>query len=159
MSGTGIKRLKVGRAYTQHTAPLMVPGVFWVTGVLGMLMGFWRLWSVCTWVLRGVVGGGPVIASVHCFTLAGLTMVMMGTLYQLTPVLLNCEPVATKHATSQWALYTLGLIFFVTGLNCGALWAIGVGGNGVLVGIAYFLLNMVSRIRHRSTWNITAWFF
>lgn len=52
-----------------------------------------------------------------------------------------------------------GLIFFVTKLNSGAVWAIEVGGSGVLVGIAYFLLNMVSRIRHRSTWHITAWFF
>lgn len=159
MNGTAIKRLKVGRPYTQRTAPLMVPGLFWVTGVLGMLVGFWRLWAVRRWVLLGTVGGGPVIASVHCFTLAGLTMVMMGALYQLMPVLLNCEPVAAKHAAGQWVLYTLGLIFFISGLNSGDEWALALGGSGILVGIGYFLLNMATRIRYRSTWNITAWFF
>ncbi len=159
MKRNATKSLKIGRAYTQRTSRLVVPVLFWTTGAVGIMIGFWRLWAVRGLVLRGSVGQGRVIASVHLFTLAGFTMLMMGALYQLTPVLLNCEPVEVRYSTSQWAIYTLGILFFVMGLNCGWMSGLAMGGSGIVVGIAYFLVNLTGRIRLRTTWNITAWFF
>ena len=152
-------KLKVGRAYTKNASPLAVPLLFWITGVLGIIAGFWRLGVAGPLVLRGLVGVGPVLTSVHLFTLAGFTMVMMGALYQLTPVLLNCAPVRLPPAVIQWGIYTVAVAFFVIGLNVGQAWVIASGASGLVVGIAFFLINVLGRLGHRTTWNITAWFF
>ncbi len=63
--------LKVGRVYTQQTTRFMVPALFWVTGVLGILTGFWRLSTVRRLVLQGGVGQGSVIAAVQFFRWLG----------------------------------------------------------------------------------------
>ena len=153
------KALAVGRAHTDKTAPFFVPVLFWVTGAVSILTGFWRLWAVRDLLLAEEIGQGPVIAAVHLFTLGGLTMLMMGALYQLTPVLLNCDPVPAKRSVSQWGIYTAGVAFFVTGLNGAGPAALWIGGSGIIVGLAFFLVNMFQRFRRRQTWNITAWFF
>lgn len=153
------KALAVGRAHTDRTAPFSVPVLFWVAGTVSILTGFWRLWAVRDLLLAGDIGQGPVIAAVHLFTLGGLTMLMMGALYQLTPVLLNCDPVPAKRSVMQWGIYTAGVAFFVTGLNGTVPAALWIGGSGIMVGLAFFLVNMFQRFRQRQTWNITAWFF
>ncbi len=84
---------------------------------------------------------------------------MMGAMYQLTPVLLNCEPVPARYSVDQWAIYTIGISLFVVGMNDHWLMGLGLGGSGIEVGIAFFLINLARRIRSRGTWNITAWFF
>lgn len=153
-----LKRLKVGRAHTDKTAPLAVPVLFWTTGALGMLAGFWRLWAARQDWLATTMGQGVVLATVHCFTLAGLTMVMMGALYQLMPVLLNCSPTPAWRPVAQWALYTAGIIVLVYGFNGGIPVALASGGAGVIIGIAFFLGNMASLLGRRTTFNITGWF-
>lgn len=159
MTPRAVKNLKVGRAYTNRTARFSVPVLFWATGSLGIMAGLWRLWVVRGLLLRGSVGQGPVIASVHLFTLAGFTMLMMGALYQLVPVLLNCEPVPMRYSVAQWAIYTIGITLFVFGVNGHWMMELGLGGSGILTGVAFFLANLAGRIRQRTTWNITAWFF
>lgn len=154
-----IRRLKVGRAHTEQTAPLAVPLWFWLTGVLGILAGLWHLAGVAGIVLLGRVGTGPVLETVHSFTLAGFTMVMMGALYQLTPVLLNVPPVKRRRVILQWAVYTLGLLAFLLGLGAGWVWAEAVGGTGVVLGILLFLGHVGGRLRQRTTFNVTAVFF
>lgn len=154
-----IPQLKIGRTYTDKTAPLAVPLLFWATGSLGVLVGLWRLASVAVPLLSGSVGEGPVLEAVHSFTLAGFTMVMMGALYQLIPVLLNVFPVSAPRAFIQWAVYTLGLIGFLVGLENGWTWVLACGGTGVVVGILWFLSNVIGRLRQSTTFNVTAWFF
>lgn len=159
MRGGALRQLKLGRTYTDRTAPLGIPLLFWATGVLGVLMGLWRLASAARPLLWGHVGTGSVLQAVHSFTLAGFTMVMMGALYQLAPVLLNVSPVAPRRVFVQWGVYTLGLAGFLLGFGTGSTWALGVGGTGVALGILLFLFNVAGRLRHRMTFNVTAWFF
>ncbi|PSR21944.1 MAG: hypothetical protein C7B45_08610 [Sulfobacillus acidophilus] len=154
-----IRQLRIGRTYTDKTAPLAVPLLFWSTGSLGVLVGLWRLAAVAIPVLSGIVGAGSVLEAVHSFTLAGFTMVMMGALYQLIPVLLNVPPVSASRAFTQWTVYTLGLIGFLAGLATGWTWALACGGTGVVVGILLFLGNVGGRLRQSTTFNVTAWFF
>lgn len=154
-----VRRLKVGRIYTDRSAPLAVPLLFWATGILGVLVGLWRLAAAARLVLLGRVGAGAVLAAVHSFTLAGFTMVMMGALYQLIPVLLNVSPVAPTRAFVQWIVYTLGLAGFVVGLSTGWTWTLGCGGAGVVLGILLFLGQVIGRLRQRAVFNVTAWFF
>ncbi|NMP23261.1 hypothetical protein [Sulfobacillus harzensis] len=154
-----IRQLKVGRAHTDKTAPLLVPLLFWGTGVFGILVGLWRLTVVARPLLLGMVGAGSVLEAVHSFTLAGFTMVMMGALYQLIPVLLNVPPVPGYRAFVQWGVYTLGLIGFLLGLYTGRSWLLETGGVGVVLGILLFLGNVGGRLVQRTTFNVTAWFF
>ena len=142
-----IQQLKIGRTYTDRSAHLAVPLLFWATGSLGVLVGLWRLASVAAPLLSGLVGTGPVLEAVHSFSLAGFTMVMMGALYQLIPVLLNVPPVTATRAFLQWAVYTLGLVGFLVGLATGCTWALACGGTGVVVGILWFLGNVGGRSR------------
>lgn len=151
--------LKVGRANTNRTSPLLVPLIFWVAGTVAIMAGLWRLFVVRRLFLNGDVGAGRVIAAVHLFTLGGFTMVMMGALYQLVPVLLNTEPVRPRLATIQWAVYASGVVTFVVGMNDASTGAIGVGGIGLLLGIGFFVANVGGRFRLRKTFNITGWFF
>lgn len=148
-------RLTVGRVYTDRTTALGVPLLFWGTGVLGILVGLWRLARESRRLVHGQVGTGSVIAVVHLFTLAGFTMVMMGALYQLTSVLLNCDPVPAWRAWVQWAFYVAGVACFVTGMAGNHFVWIVAGGVGLVVGIGAFLANMAGRFRRRTTWNIT----
>ncbi len=153
------RQLKVGRAHTDKTAPLAVPLLFWLTGALGILMGLWRLTTVATLLLKGLTGAGGVLAAVHSFTLAGFTMLMMGALYQLMPVLLNVAPVSTSRVFIQWGVYTLGLIGFLLGLSTGTSGVLALGGVGVVLGIILFIGNVGERLWRRTTFNVTAWFF
>lgn len=154
-----LRQLKVGRAHTDKTAPLLVPLLFWITGVLGILMGLWRLTTVGALLLRGFTGAGGVLEAVHSFTLAGFTMLMMGALYQLVPVLLNVTPVPTNRVFVQWGVYTLGLVGFLFGLFTGKSGLLGIGGVGVVLGILLFIGNVGERLWRRTTFNVTAWFF
>lgn len=158
MNYPNLKRLKVGRVHPDKTSVLSVPALFWATGALGMLTGLWRLWAARHDLFAVATGKGALLAAVHCFTLAGLTMVMMGALYQLVPVLLNCSATPTWRAVGQWALYTVGIIVFVCGFNGGNPVALSLGGSGVVLGIGLFLGNMASLLHHRTTFNITGWF-
>lgn len=152
-------QLKVGRAHTDKTAPLSVPFLFWLTGVLGVLMGLWRLSTIATPLLGGMIGAGAVLATVHSFTLCGFTMLMMGALYQFMPVLLNVAPVPPYRVFIQWGVYTFGLIGFVWGLSTGQSLILEIGGVGIVVGIILFIGNVGERLWHRTTFNVTVWFF
>jgi hypothetical protein len=155
MMFTRYSQLKVGRAYTDNTSVLGVPLIFWGTGALGILVGLLRLARESAHIVAGQVGSGAVIAVVHLFTLAGFTMVMMGALYQLNPVLLNCDPVPARRAWFQWALYVAGVSGFVEGMAANQLGWIVAGGVGLVLGIGAFLTNIAGRLRRRTTWNIT----
>ncbi len=151
--------MKLGRIYPEKTTRLVVPVLFWATGIVSIIAGLFRVWAVRSLLFRGDVGRGSVISTIHLFTLGGLTMLMMGALYQLGPVLLNCDPVATRYSFSQWAIYLIGIAFFVFGLNYNWTLGLALGGIGVSAGIVFFLINMVGRIRRRNTWNGPALFF
>ncbi len=153
-----IKKLKIGRTHTDQTTVLAVPLLFWVTGCLGILFGLWRLAFVAQALLSGLVRQGTVLEAIHSFTLAGFTMVMMGALYQLIPVLLNVPPVSPMRVVIQWMLYALGLVAFLLGLAIGATWVLVCGGTGVVGGIVLFLANVGGRIRRSRRFNVIALF-
>lgn len=154
-----LRQLKVGRAHTDKTAPLFVPLLFWISGVLGILTGLWRLTTVADLLLAGRIGAGGVLGAVHSFTLAGFTMLMMGALYQLVPVLLNVAPVPTNRVVIQWGVYSLGLVGFLLGLLTGKSGLLGIGGVGVVLGLLLFIGNVSERLWRRTAFNVTAWFF
>ncbi|MDA8205408.1 MAG: hypothetical protein M0Z36_05015 [Thermaerobacter sp.] len=159
MSGRSRSGLNVGRTYTDRSSRLAVPLTFWAAGVGGITAGLWRLWAVRALLTAGTIGSGRVLTAIHLFTLGGFSMLMMGALYQLTPVLLNCPAVRPHTALSQWAVYTLGVTLFVLGFNNDSKELITLGGIGVVAGILFFVINLAGRIYSRTTWNITAWFF
>ncbi len=156
---TLLQRLRVGRAYTEQTSLLSVPLLFWVTGVCSIVLGLWRVWVVRRWILFGFIGPGPVIACVHLFTLGGLTMFMMGALYQLVPVLTNSRPVPVNRTVVQWALFTFGTGFFVGGLNNHWTPGLAIGATVMMAGILCFVANLVDRVWREPAKNITTWFF
>ncbi|PSR26249.1 MAG: hypothetical protein C7B46_20130 [Sulfobacillus benefaciens] len=156
---TLLRRLRVGRAYTEQTSLLSVPLLFWTTGVCSIVLGLWRVWVVHRWILSGFVGPGPVIACVHLFTLGGLTMLMMGALYQLVPVLTNSKPVSFHRIIVQWAFFTFGTAFFVVGVNNDWTLGIATGATVMVVGIIYFVANLAGRVWREPEKNITTWFF
>ncbi len=156
---TWVQRLRVGRTYTQQTSRLGVPLLFWMTGVCSMVIGLWRVWVVRSWILLGFVGPGSVIACVHLFTLGGFTMLMMGALYQLVPVLTNSRPVPANRIVIQWGLYTFGISLFVLGLNNNWLWGLGIGASVMIIGIIFFLVNVLNQVFRDPVKNITTWFF
>ncbi len=138
---------------------MATPFLFWATGVIGIVAGLGRLVSARQLLLLGVVGSGPIISATHLFTLAGFTMVMMGALYQLTPVLFDCDPLPFWRVFVQWALYSAGVGLFVISLS--GHWFIGTltGAAGLVAGLILYVINFWERVRRRSTWNLTAWFF
>lgn len=154
MTGAGL-----GRPHTERTAPLVVPSVFWALGTSGIVAGLWRVFAVRRLLAVGDLGVGSVLASVHLFTLGGFTLLMMGALYQLVPVLLNCAPVRPVLSLMQCAASVIGTGLFVVGFTLDRTWLLSLGGAVVLGGIAFFLVNMIGRIRARSTWNVVSWFF
>ena len=159
MTGKNLKKLKVGRAFTHHTSPMATPFLFWVTGVLGVIAGLLRLLLARQLLLNGVVGSAPIIAATHLFTLAGFTMVMMGALYQLSPVLFDCEPLPFRRVFIQWAFYTCGVGLFAASLSFEWFWGSLAGAGTLVAGITLFVINFLNRVGRRSTWNLTAWFF
>ena len=157
--GDARKPLRVGRTYPERTAAFGVSLGFWATGGLGIVLGFWRLAASAHLVLHRHLGNPRVLGAVHLFTLAGFSMLMMGALYQLVPVLLNCPPVRTRSALGQWLLYVIGLTGMIGGLSDDQGTWIALGGLGVVGGSGWFLANLGRLILRRRTWNITAWFF
>lgn len=153
------KPLKVGRTYPERTAALRVSLGFWATGGVGIMLGFWRLAASAHLVFHHHLGNPVVLGAVHLFTLAGFSMLMMGALYQLVPVLLNCPPVRTRSALGQWLLYGVGLTGMIGGLSHDQGTWIALGGIGLVAGMGWFLANQGRLMLRRQTWNITAWFF
>lgn len=151
-----MKPWKVGRTYPVRTAPLGLPVLFFATGTAGLLGGIVQLALASPLITAGRLGTGAVLAAVHLFTLAGFSMLMMGALYQLLPVLLNCPPIRPGAAIGQWSVFALGVGFLAAGLASGDVPAIEVGAAGVIIGIGWFVVQASVRIMARSTWNLTA---
>jgi len=116
------------------------PMLFFVTGWVSLAWEAGLLAALRGDVARGAWGSPAVIGLVHGFTLGFLTMTMIGVLTQWVPVVFDVPPIPLSRIYWVWAVYTTGVILFVTGF----LWPfpIALALGGILVATAITVMTV-----------------
>jgi len=146
--------MQVGQIHTDRTTRLYVPIGFFLTGLGWLVVALAVLFVTDRPGWRPPASSWPVVALVHGFTLGFLTLVMMGALYQLTPVLTNRPPIAPRWSLIQGLGYLGGLGAFLWGLEQARPIWIAVGGSAVLGALIGFAGLIGSRVIRRGRWTI-----
>ena len=94
----------------------------------------------------------------HLVTLGWVTMVMMGALYQLTPVIFQTRLHSARLGRWQFGFYLIGVAGLVTSFRW--LWAPGLAifGSAVVLAVALFLYNMARTLWRPPAWTVVGWY-
>ena len=94
----------------------------------------------------------------HLVTLGWVTMVMMGALYQLVPVIFQTRLHSARLGRWQFALYVFGVAGLVTSFHW--LWTPGLAvfGSVVVLAVAFFLYNMARTLWRPPAWTVVGWY-
>lgn len=98
-------------------------------------------------IAEGEMGRHAVVLAVHLFTLGWLTLTITGLLYQWIPVVFDVAPVAPRQGLPQALTYVVGLALFLAGWSFQATPLVEMGGVLLSVGLLWFTLLQVIRIR------------
>ncbi len=99
-----------------------------------------------------------VLALTHVATLGWGTMIVMGAMYQLVPVVLG---VPIRH---EWAgkigfwVFAWGALVLIASFWAWRMWELALGGVLLLAGVGLFLFNMARTLAAVRQWNITGRF-
>ncbi|MFN8557107.1 MAG: hypothetical protein U0531_07055 [Dehalococcoidia bacterium] len=96
------------------------------------------------------------VALAHLFVLGWLTLVMMGALYQLTPVIAQAPLASVRLAVVQVVLYVAGVGGLVQSFAFGGTGSLPVHAAGAVAGVALFLLNIALTLRRVAAWTAPA---
>lgn len=146
--------MRVGQIHTDRTARLVVPIAFFLTGLGTLVIALAVVFTSDAKIIEIPPSAWPVVALVHGFTLGFLTMVMMGALYQLTPVLTNQPPISPRWIWPQAIGYLAGFVGLIEGLVKGRPVWLAVGGSLLLLTILGFAVLIASRLVRQKTWTI-----
>ncbi|CAB1128181.1 conserved membrane protein of unknown function [Candidatus Hydrogenisulfobacillus filiaventi] len=143
---------------TENAPPLVLPMLFMVTGLAGFLGGLADLLVSGRDLLQFLFGAPAVLAAVHFFTLGFISMVMMGAMYQLVPVVMNTTVASVSLGYWHYAFYLVGVVLLITGLGVFAPVAMIVGGSSILIGAVLFLVNMARTMARARAWSLSGVF-
>lgn len=146
-----------GGIATSNSPPLGLPLGFFLAGALAF---------VAINALLVFDGGNlltysllPVDLSLtHLVTLGWVTMVMMGALYQLTPVIFQTKLHSVRLGRWQFGIYLVGVVGLVSSFRW--LWTPGLAifGSAVLLSVALFLYNMARTLWRPPAWTVVGWY-
>lgn len=143
---------------TANAPPLALPLVFFATGLFGLLGEILDLLWHRPELLAFNIGTPGILAATHFMTLGFITMVMMGALYQLIPVVMNTKVASVPLGFWHFGLYALG-----TGLVIGSMllfkpMGMMVGGSFIIVAVTIFLINLSATLKSAKSWTISSYF-
>ncbi len=139
---------------TRQSPPFHVPIRYLATGIAFFLAFHVFLAAGARAVLFGSPLAPATLAAVHLATVGWLSMVVMGAMYQLAPVLMDAELHSARAAAAAYWLALPGAVALAAGLGA-ALPAAAVTG-GVLVACAavFFAGNLALTFRRAGRWSV-----
>lgn len=99
-----------------------------------------------------------VLAVTHVATLGWGTMIVMGAMYQLVPVVQGVPIRHERLGKIGFWIFAWGALELVAGFWAWRMWEIALGGTLLLVGVGLFLYNMACTLAAVRQWNITGRF-
>lgn len=127
--------------------PLSVPLPFLLTGAwTAALFGLLLPWIVPEALLAP--NFPHVLALVHIATLGWLTMTIMGASLQLVPVIIVGPLRAARLLRWQYPLYILSVALLVGGFWLMQPWLIILGGTGVILAVAHYVVVLGTTLAH-----------
>jgi len=99
-----------------------------------------------------------VLAVTHVMTLGWGTMIVMGAMYQLVPVILGVPIRHERWGRIGFVIFAWGTLELSVGFWAWRTWEIALGGVLLLLGVGLFLLNMTHTLAGVRQWNITGRF-
>lgn len=142
-------------ANTDNAPPLALPLTFFITGLVGLAAALVDLLFHAGDLLHFRYGTGAILSATHFMTLGFLSMVMMGAMYQLVPVVLNTELRSPRLGFWHYGLFAPGVLLMVTGFLKGDNVWLMVGGSLVVVSVVLFLVNMIATLKKSTTWDLS----
>lgn len=126
----------------RNSLPFAIPARFLLTGALAFCLA----WSALLFnpnLLLGSVREPAVLALVHTLTLGFATMILVGAMHQLVPVLLITNLHAPRWGNVTYGFLLAGALCVIFGFLAGyQLWLILLGGGLELLGLLLFNLNL-----------------
>ncbi len=139
--------------HTDNAPPLALPLTFFVTGLAGLLGALVDL-GVHTRNLIGLAyGSGALLSATHLMTLGFISMVMMGAMYQLVPVVMNTTLWSVGLGFWHYGLFVPGVAGLVFGMLVLDPALMAAGGSLVVAGVAVFVFNMVRTLAQATIWG------
>lgn len=130
-----------------------LPLYFIVTGMIGFIVyQAISLLSLAGWIteeLRGPKGWFHI----HLFVLGWATMLAMGAVYQLIPVIVQTNVYSERLGYFHYFVFTAGLGGLLYGFMTSQIDWIGLGATVAFIGILAFGWNMAVTLRRASRWN------
>lgn len=142
---------------TKKAPPVTLPLRFMVTGIASYLL----LHFVLAARGRDVFGGDylnmTTIGAVHLATLGWVSMVMIGAIYQLVPVLLQIEIHSEKLGRAGYWPALAGVAGMVAGFWTADPGLVAGAGFLAVIGFYTFVLNILLTFRRVRGWTVQAW--
>jgi hypothetical protein len=145
-------------ANTDNAPPLALPMTFFVTGLAGLITLLVVLIAHVRPFMEFAYGDGAILAATHLMTLGFVSMVMMGAMYQLVPVVLNTKLWSIRLGAAHYALFMPGVTCLVAGMFGAGTSFLMVGGSLAVTSVGVFLYNMGRTIFGAPRWDIPGWF-
>jgi hypothetical protein len=141
--------------HTENAPPLSLPLSFFLTGLTGLVAALLVLLGNGTTLAAFLYQSTALLAATHLTTLGFVSLIMMGAMYQLVPVVLNTRLYSVRLGALHYALMVPGIGCLVAGFLTGitVFWLI-LGGSLIVVAVAVFLLNMVKTLS-QGCWGIS----
>lgn len=146
------------RPATDTAPPLALPLTFMLSGLGGLLAALLDLVTHLSALLGFAYGDPAILAATHFLTLGFVSMVMMGALYQLVPVVLNVRLASVRLGALHYALFLPGVALLVSGFWGAGLPVLITGGSLVVVSVGVFLYNMGRTLRRARRWDLPGWY-
>ena len=143
---------------TRNAPPLGLPLAYFVTGLLGLLGGLVDLAWHRQQFLTLQPGSPGMLSTTHFYTLGFLTMVMMGALYQLVPVVMNTRIASVRAGFLQYGVYVAGVAILIDGMAAMRPPRVLAGGSLVIVAVTIFVANLAQSVRRAKSWTISSYF-
>jgi cbb3-type cytochrome oxidase subunit 1 len=96
------------------------------------------------------------VAITHITVLGWATMVVMGALYQLAPVLVQADLASKRLAAAQLVVYVLGVGGLVESFALGKAGSLPMHGAVAVLAVVLFLVNMALTLRRIRVWSVPA---
>lgn len=139
--------------HTENAPPLALPMTFFLTGLIGLVLALLDLVAHAPDLMGFTFASGGILSATHLLTLGFVSMVMMGAMYQLVPVVMNTTLASVRLGFWHYGLYLPGVVGLVVGmLTFQTVW-MAVGGSLVVTGVAMFIVNMVRTLRQAQIWG------
>jgi hypothetical protein len=134
------------RLHASPGPPLGLVAPFLLSAPLGMLTAGLLLAAAKADSLAGI-NVPRNVAATHAAVIGGLTMAIMGAVYQLGPAVLGGRLLSPRLARIQFAVHAISVIAFVSALLEWNTPAMSVAGVGLLTSFVLFLVNAFPAIR------------